>query len=79
MKEILKKSIEWFEKAAEMGSVDAMVQVANLYRFSEEESKAIYWLTKGAKLNYFPAMIGLIEIEEIIKNYLKVRFVTYKN
>lgn len=56
------KSIEWFEKAAEMGSVDAMVQVANLYRFSEEESKAIYWLTKGAKLNYFPAMIGLIEI-----------------
>ena len=57
------KAILWFEKAAEMGSVDAMVRIANLYRLNkEDDAKAIAWLKKAAKNNYFPAMISLIEL-----------------
>ena len=57
------KAIEWFEKAAELGSVDAMVRIANLYRLNkEDDAKAIAWLKKAAKYNYFPAMISLIEL-----------------
>ncbi len=75
------ESKKWFEKAAENGSVDAMVELAGLCESDEtpDTESAIKWYLRAAEKGSFAAMVGLIrcyndraEIEKWITKAEKV-------
>ncbi len=61
------KAVSWFQKAAELGNLDAMNYLGHIYALGDDEieqdvEKAIYWLQKAAEAGHVDAISRLGDI-----------------
>jgi len=55
----LDKAFEWILEAAELGNIEAMAEIADIYRSIEQFDKAFYWDEKAANQGRAMSMYNL--------------------
>lgn len=69
------EAMDWYRKAAKLGSGEAHIKIGNMYRYGEgvktDISKAVQWYLEGSRLNHFESFgaLGMIYADKSMRNY----------